>query len=61
MYTLSTDNITIFTIGNVKSELDDILQNAGSVSEISLNLEHVTEIDAAGLQLLVAVSHKLAQ
>jgi anti-anti-sigma factor len=49
--------ITLASVGRLQAELRDCLESGCTVV---LNLEHVTEIDIAGLQLLLAAGRSFA-
>lgn len=59
MQTLVIDGeLTIFTAAEQKSKLCDFLKTG---DELEINLANVTEIDTAGLQLLILIKREAAQ
>ncbi len=59
MHTLNLEgDLTIYTAAKQKEVLSDLLQNSG---ELEINLSGVTELDSAGLQLLILAKREAAK
>jgi len=52
------EEMSIYSISNLKQELS---KDMGSYQILNLNLQHVEEIDSAGIQLLLALDKELSQ
>ena len=49
------EELTIYTVSEVKPDLIDTIEDVASGTEVFFNCANLAEIDAAGIQLLLAV------